>query len=680
MTVTAACAGLIIAAAMMYVASLDVAAFAKPMTQPTQILDRNGEKIYTLSVRKSEPVPISAMPESLIQAIIAVEDRRFYEHPGVDILSIARALYRDLRAGNIVEGGSTITQQLAKNAFLSPDKSFERKLREAAYALKIDMTYDKQEIMERYLNTIYFGEGAWGVQAASRTYFGKDVGELTLDEAALLAGLPKAPSRYSPVKNPEGALQRRNLVLTLMAEQGMIDENTLKDSSAKAIVLRPHEESENQGRYASYVDAVIQEAIDVYGMSENQLMSGGWVIKTEMDGTVQDAAVEVYADPAQFPDSANGQLVQSGSVFLDQRTGGIRAIVGYRGEGTYRAFNRATQLRRQPGSSFKPIAAYGPALEQGYTPLSKLYDGPIDVNGYRPRNWDRRYHGEVSMFEAVRQSWNIPAVWLLDRIGIEKGMEFAERLDIPLTPQDRNLGLALGGLSKGVSPLHMAHAFSAFANNGLLYTAHTIGSVESQDGEIIAKFDEKPRQAIHPHIAYTMTILLQNAVENGTGRNAAIPGRPTAGKTGTTELPETGEFEGIRGAKDLWFVGYTPELTGAVWIGYDQTDREHYLTTSSAAAASVFREIMSRALADAPRSSFDVPEGFKADWRDRGDDDKDKKGKDKDKEKDNDDRKERGKEKGNERKKEDEKRGRDKRDNDRGKDRDKEDEWDEWDD
>ncbi|WP_274361993.1 transglycosylase domain-containing protein [Paenibacillus thermotolerans] len=644
-----------------YAATLDVSELSQPMSRPTIVLDRNGEKVYSLSVVKSQPISISEMPDVLLEAIVAVEDKRFYEHSGVDINSIVRALYRDLKEGEYVEGGSTITMQLAKNAFLSSDKSIKRKLKQAAYALKIDMSYNKDQILERYLNTIYFGEGAWGVQAASRKYFGKDAKQLTLEEAALIAGLPKAPSKYSPVRNPEGAFERRNLVLKLMLEQGKISVQEFNEASKKQIVLQPDEEEKKQAKYASYVDAVIEEAIREYGISEKEIMSGGWTIVTEMDRRAQEIAADVYSDASKFPESENGQLLQSGSVFLDQHSGGIVALVGYRGtDATYRAFNRATQLKRQPGSAFKPIAVYGPSLEEGYHPYSVLFDGPLDVNGYRPRNWDRQYHEEVTMAEAIRQSWNIPAVWLLNEIGVEKGLRFAEKLGIPLTKEDRNLGLALGGLSEGVSPMQMAQAFSAFANNGTMHDAHTIRLIKSPDGTVAGEYNRQPNQVMEPNHAYTMTLLLQHAVAEGTGKKAAVAGRPTAGKTGTTQLPDTKEFQGIAGGvKDAWFVGYTPELTGAVWIGYDRTDREHYVKTGSGAAASVFREIMSAIVAGKAPSEFTVPEGFQsymASWKSNGytkgnKDDQEKKPKEGKKKKDKK-KKEKKKERGKEKKKE----------------------------
>jgi penicillin-binding protein 2A len=601
-----ACGGL----TALWISRLDISKLDNPLPVPTYILDRNGNKASQLSSSKLDPVPLTQIPLILRQAVIATEDRRFYDHPGVDIQSILRALIRDLTAGDYAEGGSTITQQLAKNLFLPSDKSLSRKLKEAGYALKIDFTYSKDEILELYLNSIYFGEGIWGVQGAAKQYFGKDVRDLTLEEAALLAGLPKAPTHYSPVKNKDAALERRNLVLSLMKEQGYISEADYEQAKAKPIVLSKNNEDQLKGKYASYVDYVIEEAVERYGFTEDQLLTGGLNIYTELDPAMQKAAQDVYRDDSLFPESKKDQLMQSGAVVLDQHTGGIRALIGYRGDGVFRGFNHATQLKRQPGSTFKPLVVYGPALEKGYTPSSPLYDGPLDLNGYRPEDWDHQYRGVVTLDEAIVKSWNVPAVWLLNEIGIDTGMNFAKRLGITLAKEDRTLGIALGGLSSGVSPLQMAQAYSAFANLGTMHAAHAITKIATGDGHVLVENKSQPVQVMSPSVAYTMTLLLQDAVQRGTGQHAALP-RPTAGKSGTTELPDTPEFAdaGANSAKDAWFVGYTPELTAAVWLGYDKTDRDHYLTTSGGAVPAVlFREIVSRALQNVPVAPFEVPQ------------------------------------------------------------------------
>lgn len=599
-------------AAAIWIRGLDISKLEHPLPEPTLIMDRNGNPASQLSSSRIVPVPLEQIPLDLRNAVIAVEDRRFYDHAGVDLWSIARALLRDLKSGELKEGGSTLTQQLAKNMFLQSDKTLSRKLKEAGYALKISTVYSKDELLELYLNSIYFGEGRWGVEGAAQEYFAKPVQELTLEESALLAALPKAPTSYSPAKNMEKALERRNLVLSLMKEQNFITEAAYREAVAKPIVLKQHSEESLKGKYPSYVDYVIQEAAELYGFTEEQLMTTGLRIYTGLDPQTQQAAQDVYANDALFPESEPDQLMQSGAVVLDHKTGGIRAIVGARGPQVYRGFNHATQLKRQPGSSFKPLVVYGPALERGYTPSSMLYDGELDIAGYRPKNWDGRTHGQVTMREAITRSWNIPAVWLLNEIGIDAGLDFARRSGIALGSADRTLSVALGGLSEGVSPLQMAQAFGAIANLGVRQQAHAIVKVTTKEGIPLVEAKPQPATVTKPAVAYTLTLLLQDAVKSGTGQAAAL-GRPTAGKTGTTQLPATKEFAdiGANGIKDAWFVGFTPELTAAVWLGYAKTDRSHYLTTGGAAPAAVFKEIMSRALRDVPAAPFPVPPDYR---------------------------------------------------------------------
>lgn len=621
----AVCIALLVLIVSLWISTLDISKLNNPMSSPTFILDKNGKKVSQLSSTKSEPVPISKIPKQLLDAIVAVEDQRFFEHAGVDLRSIGRALVTNAKSGSS-QGASTITQQLAKNLFLSSDQTLSRKLKEAAYALKIDLKHNKEEILELYLNNIYMGEGQWGVQAASKVYFGKNVEELNLEESAMLAALPKAPSHYSPVRHMDAALERRNLVLSLMKDQEYITLEEFNEAESKPIVLKIGEGEQLKGQYASYVDHVLEEAEELYGYTEDELLSDGLLIYTELDPIVQEAAERVYSDPKFFPTSQDDQLIQSGTAILDHKNGGIRALIGYRGKGVFRGFNHATQLKRQPGSSFKPLIVYGPALEQGYTPNSKLYDGDLDINGYRPVDWDHQTRGEVTMSEAISQSWNIPAVWLLNEIGIDTGLDFARKAGIPLTKEDRTLGVALGGLSSGVSPLQMAQGFQTFSNLGVMFKAHAIIKITSRDGKVLNQAQLTPVQVTSAINAYTMTLLLENVVNVGVGKNAKLD-RPTAGKTGTTELPDTKEFANIdsKGVKDAWFVGYTPELTAAVWVGYDITDSEHYLTTSGGRVPSViFREILTLALQNVPPTPFIIPKGVKKDKEDKDDEDDDR--------------------------------------------------------
>lgn len=596
--------------------SLDVSKLQSPLARPTYIYDKNGDKISELSSSKIDPVSLKEVPQTLRDAVIDTEDRRFYEHKGVDAWAILRALVRDLHAGDFAEGGSTITQQLAKNLFLPSDKTIHRKITEAAYALKIELTLGKDQILEEYLNQVYFGEGQWGIQNAARYYFGKNTKDLNLEESALLAGLLQAPSVYSPLNDKNKALERRNLVLSLMKDQGDISEADYQRARSAPIALRQGKLDNLSGKYAPYIDYVIEEAINRYGFTEDQLLTGGLQIYTAMDSQVQQAAEMVYADDRYFPPGKPDQKVQSGMVILDQHSGGIRGLVGYRGESPFRSFNHATQLKRQPGSVIKPLTVYGPALEKGYTPFSLLYDGPLNINGYSPNDYDYQNRGQVTMEEALQNSWNIPAVWLLNEIGLDTGLSFAQKAGLPLTEKDKTLSLALGGISDGVSPLQMAQAYGAFANQGTMNKAYAITKITSGDGYVFAQVKPESQQVTSPQNAYTMTRLLENVVKNGTAKNADL-GRPTAGKTGSVELPNTQEFSGItKGAKDVWFVGYTPELTAAVWMGYDKTDRNHYLTTAGGTEpAKIFRAVLSQALKNTPVTNFQVPIGYEDPWQ-----------------------------------------------------------------
>ncbi|CAN7752182.1 transglycosylase domain-containing protein [Paenibacillus sp. LjRoot56] len=594
----------------LYIKGLDVSLLSQPLPEASVVLDKNGQIASQLSASKIDAVPFKDIPQALVDAIVAVEDRRFFEHKGVDMKSIFRAVGRDVLKGSYSEGASTITQQLARNLFLTADKTVGRKLREAAYAIKIETSYSKNDILEMYLNKIYFGEGSWGVQGAAKTYFNKNVTDLTLPEAAVLAALPKAPSHYSPFQNEEQALERRNTVLKLMLKEGKITQQDYEKANASALgAVKTVNMDEAKGRNRAYVDAVIDEAVTLYGFTEEQLLTGGLRITTELDPTVQKAVIDVVNNNSLFPESKPDQLIQSGAAIVDQKTGGVRALAGGRGEGVFRGFSHATQLRRQPGSAFKPVAVYGPALELGYKPSTMLFDGPLNIEGYQPQDWDHQSRGQVSMQEAITSSWNVPAVWLLHEIGIDNGLKFAKSLGITLPAQDRQLGIALGGLSEGVSPLQMAQAFSAFAAKGVLNPAHLIAKIETNDGHLLVQAKAKGQSVMSAETANTMTAMLQTAVAQGTGKNAAM-NRPVAGKSGTTQLPGTKEFEGIGSgsAKDAWFVGYTPELTAAVWVGYDRTDATHYLTTSGGAVPAVlFREMLSRALAQTPVVPFDIP-------------------------------------------------------------------------
>ncbi len=581
----------------------DVSKLDDPAPQPTIIYDQNGDVASKISGSKIEGVSIEQIPDQVIQAVIATEDQKFYKHNGINVIGIVKALTKNLTSGEIVAGGSTITQQLAKNVFLTQERTYTRKFKELILTKKIERTYSKDEIMERYLNQIYFGEGAWGIQRASKTYFGKDVSELTIGESAMLAGLIKSPSNLSPFKDMDKSVERRNLVLSLMEKEGYISQDDVEAAKEQPIVLEGKKIDDYKGKYPYYVDHIIEEAIKNYELTENEVLSGGLHIYTELNSTIQNAVEQVYRDDELFPEGQSDQLIQSSAIFINPSSGGINALVGGRGEHTFRGFNRATQLKRQPASTIKPLAVYTPALEQGYDIFDILPDSPINIAGYQPMNVDNQFRGEVTMYEALVNSYNVPAVWLLQRMGLKYGINAVERFGIPLTEEDSNLGLALGGLNEGVSPLLMAQAFSTFPNNGVMAEAHAIQKIKDVNGEVMAEWHSNATNVTDPLVAQKITYMLKGVVEEGSGMNAQVEGWEIAGKTGTTQLP----FANAGGAKDHWFVGYTPQIVGAVWMGYDQTDENHYLSGSSGSTVTkIFNEILSESITEFSQKEFDL--------------------------------------------------------------------------
>ncbi|MFD0699024.1 PBP1A family penicillin-binding protein [Paenibacillus sp. GCM10027628] len=577
--------------------------------------DKNGKDLPPTEIAKvykggenRESVKIKDVPERLQQAFIATEDRRFEQHSGVDFWAIGRALVKDVMHMSAVEGGSTITQQLAKNVFLSSEKTAFRKGTEMSIAFALDQKFSKDEIMEKYLNRIFFGNNAYGIKAAAKVYFGKsDLNDLKLWEMATLAALPKAPSKYSPLKNPDLSKERRGVVLRLMTDQGYITEAERAEAAAVDYVP-PASAAQGSKDYATFVDYVTNEAEDIAGIDEDELLTKGYRIYTTMNPKAQKVMETTYTNASLFQkDASDGQKIQSSMVIVDNKTGGLVAMIGgrdYQPKGFSRVYSK-----RQPGSSFKPIAAYGPALESGkYTPYSMMDDTQTSfANGtYTPRNYDRTTHGQVTMFEAVKKSYNLAPVWLLDQMGAKTGMDFAKKLGINLNPdKDRNLAIALGGLTDGVSPLEMATAYTAFANQGVQNKTHSILRIEDAQGKEVYTYKPEKKQVIQPKTAYYMTLLLQGVVEpGGTGTKAKF-NRPVAGKTGTTGL----DIKGIeKYDRDVWFVGYTPEWTAAVWEGFDKVDAKHYVTIGSGSPSAIFKEVMSKALEGKPVTDFVKPD------------------------------------------------------------------------
>jgi penicillin-binding protein 2A len=575
------------------------------LERSTEIYDENGELASKITANKTEGISIDEIPDHVKNAVVAIEDHRFYEHNGIDYKGIFRAFYTNLKAGEVKEGGSTITQQLTKTALLESDRTYKRKLEEFFLAREVEKEYSKDEILEMYLNQIYFGHGAWGINKAAQVYFGKEVKDITVAEGAMLAGIINVPSALDPYKHLDKSKNRRDLVLSRMKEHGFIKKDEYRSAVEEKVALYGKQQSDPlKGKYPYFVDHVLSEASKRYHIEMDELLTGGYKIHTTLDQNMQKVAEEVYQNDSIFPKGTSDKMVQSGAVLLDPKTGGIRALIGGRGEHQFLGFNRATQLKRSPGSTMKPLAVYTPALEEGYEISDELKDEKMAFGTYEPSNLGGEYKGEVPMYEAVMKSLNVPTVWLLNEIGVEKGMESLKRFGISLEKEDWNLSIALGGMKYGVSPLDMAGAFAAFANDGERMQSHAIVKIEDAQGKEVAKWKKEKTRVTTKGVADKMTSMLLGVVEYGTGKNAAVHEWEVAGKTGSTQLPIEGAENGV---KDQWFVGFTPTLVGSVWTGYDKTDAKNHLTThSSEGAAIVFQRLMAEALKSQKPKSFNV--------------------------------------------------------------------------
>ncbi|NWQ41573.1 PBP1A family penicillin-binding protein [Bacillus sp. EB106-08-02-XG196] len=573
------------------------------LSQPTVIYDHNGKIATNVATNRTGGAKIEELPKYVPGAVVAIEDERFYEHNGFDIKGITRAFFNNIFAGEITGGGSTLTQQLAKNALLSPEQTYKRKAEELFLAVKIEKVYKKDEILQMYLNQVYFGSGAWGISNASKRYFNKEINEVTISEAALLAGLLQSPNYLDPTENYDAAMKRRDVVLSKMNELGMITKDQYTVAKDEKIKINSGSGSLVERKYPYYVDAVLNEAISKYGLTQEEILTRGYRIYTELDQNLQTGLEKVNNNKSLFPKGKGDSIVQSGSVLMDPASGGVRALVGGRGEHVFRGFNRATQLKAQPGSTIKPLAVYTPALLEGYTFDSELIDEPTSYGDYKPENFSKTYQGKVQLYKGLEESLNVPTVWLLNKIGLEKGLDSLKAFGVPVEKEDRNLAIALGGMNKGISPQQLANAFSAFPNGGKRNDSHLITKIVGPTGNILAEREPKSTKVTSKEIADEMTSMLLNVVESGTGKNAHIPGVQIAGKTGSTQLP----YSDINGTKDQWMVGYTPNLVAAIWIGYDQTDRKHYLPSSSSGnVVPIFKEIMKESLPHIQKEEFDV--------------------------------------------------------------------------
>jgi penicillin-binding protein, 1A family len=561
----------------------------------SQFYDINGNAIYTtLSEERRIPVTINDIPKHVQQAFIAIEDNRFYEHGGIDYRGTARALVSTL-SGSEVQGGSTITQQLAKNAFLTQERSIIRKIKEAFIAKELEHKYTKDEILTMYLNQIYFGQGAYGIESASMYYFGKHVKQLDVAEAATLAAIPKSPNYFNPFENPQESKKRQELVIDQMVKYGLISAEDGAAAKAEKLSFNTYHKKSTDPR-SYFFDMITQKVIEEVGA--DALYKGGLKIYTTLDSDMQRAAERAMKHlPTYYTDGKKITQPQMALVAIDPTTGYVKAMIGGRGDDK---FNRATLAVRQPGSAFKPFV-YLTAMQNGYTPASVIEDKVEEFSpGWKPQNSDRKEHGKVSLRSALIRSLNVPTVKLAQEVGVDKIIANAEKMGISTMVEsgaysDANLAMALGGLSKGVNSLEMAAAYGVLATNGMYCKPIALLKIVDREGKVLyeAKKSEAKR-VIDAEAAYLTTNMMQDVFVSGTASGMGI-GRQAAGKTGTTDT-----------YIDAWFVGYTPNLSTAVWVGDDNNKPMNYMY-GSGAPLSIWHDFMVNALASAPAASFVNP-------------------------------------------------------------------------
>lgn len=544
-------------------------------------------------------VSISELQPSTVYAFISAEDARFFEHEGVDVIRIAGAIVADIKAGSYVQGASTISQQLIKLSHLTSEKTISRKAEEAALAYEMERQYSKEDILEMYLNYVYFGGGYYGIEAAAEGYFGVHASDLTLDQSAMLAGILKSPSGYAPHINYAASINRRNNILRLMRDYGYITDDEKKQASARRPTIL-HDKREEYSGY--YTDAVTKSAAALMGITVDELIRGGYNIYSAMDSDIQHYCEEMFKNGELFP----AEDSEAAIVVLEPSTGMVVAMVGGRSYTGGISFNRATDIRRQPGSVIKPVIAYAPAFEYlNYTAADMILDEETTFADYTPSNYGNKYYGWVTVREAVTKSLNVPAVKTLSEVGVERAKDFAKRCGIEFDDKDDSLALALGGFTYGVSPLQIAGAYSCFASGGIYNTPTLIKKITDRNGLTVYEYRQDSRRVMSEANAYILTSMLKSVVTEGTGHRLNTLDIPIAGKTGTVGL--------ANGNRDAWMAGYTPEYTAVAWQGYD-SDRLGLLPSSATGGtypALMLYELFNHIYPDGRSGDFEKPESVK---------------------------------------------------------------------
>ena len=568
----------------------------------TRIYSADKVLLAELFLEKREPVPLEKIPRLLTAALVATEDRKFYKHSGVDLKGIARAIFKDIKAGEFVEGASTITQQLSKTLFLTPRKTLVRKLKEAILAFQLERRYTKDEILELYLNQVYFGSGAYGVESAAKIFFGKSAKDLTLAECALVAGMPKSPSRYSPLVNPDLALTRRNTVLQQMRDTGIISDADYQQAVKEALHTNGRKFNLSKAPYfVEYIKETLEDEI-----GSTRLYKGGLSVFTTLNYRLQLAAENAVNDGlsalSQRMRMRKGQIAESDPqaalISLDLASGGILAMVGGKDFSASR-FNRATMALRQPGSAFKPFI-YAYAIEQGFAQDSIILDAPVVYKGgqngedWKPENFSSGFKGEMTLRHALAISQNIPAVRLLQSLGPNSVAQFAHQLGIK-SYLASNLSLALG--TSEVTLLDLTSAYSVFPNRGEKIKPLGVLEVVDRNGRVIWRDKPQRRLVMSRAGAAIVTNMLEAVVKEGTGRQAQILGRAVAGKTGTTD-----------DYRDAMFIGFSPSTIAGVWVGQDLGGSLGDKETGAKAALPIWIDFMTAALQNESHQYFDIPD------------------------------------------------------------------------
>lgn len=569
----------------------------------TIIYDKNGDQAGSLTGQKGTYVELDAISENLQNAVVATEDRSFYKNSGINYGRFFLAILTLGRSG----GGSTITQQLAKNAYLSQDQTVERKAKEFFLALEINKKYSKKEILTMYLNNAYFGNGVWGIEDASKKYFGVSASQLSLDQSAVLAGMLKGPEIYNPLYSVENATNRRNTVLQNMVAAGYIDQKTADQSAAVDIhgqLVDAYEGKSEDYRYPSYFDAVINEAVNEYGLTEEDIVKNGYRIYTELDQNYQASMQVIYDNTALFPVAEDGTRAESGSVALDPKTGGVRALVGRVGSDQnpgFRTYNYATQAARSPGSTIKPLVVYSPAVAEGWSTNKELDNSTTQYGSYEVNNYAGiQSSPTVPMYQALAESLNLPAVATANDLGLDTVFEYGKKFGLNMDKVEKSLAVALGA-GVTTNPMQMAQAYGTFANGGVMNDAHLITKIENASGQVVKSHSQKSTRVLSGSTTDKMTNMMLGTFSNGTGVNAAPYGYTMAGKTGTTETSFNKDLSG-----DQWVIGYTPDVVISQWLGFPTTDEGHYLTDSSAGTASeIFRNVANSVLPYTDGTQFD---------------------------------------------------------------------------